>query len=142
MSFPAYTRRTLLTNLIRTAACGAIGSRVLGTLAQSSFGGGRRAGIGAMQEEFRRQFRVPAMSVAFSQNGRFVYDRAGGMADRQHVAQATQSSLFRIADLSKPITAVTIFSLIEAGKLTLDGKVFGPGGILEGQFTKIHYRLR
>ena len=139
MSFSTTTRRTVLANLLRTVACSTIGAPTLGALAQSSFGGGRREGIGAMQEQFRRQFRVPAMSVAFSQNGRFVYDRAGGMADGQHLTQTTQNSLFRIADLSKPITAVTIFSLIEARKLTLGDKVFGPAGILGAQFSKINY---
>ena len=54
------------------------------------------------------------MSIALSKNGQFVYDHAGGMIDREHTTQASQDSLFRIADLSKVITAVTIFSLIEA----------------------------
>ena len=90
---------------------------------------------------FQRQFRVPAMSVALSRNGRFVYDHAGGMADPQHSIQAQQDSLFRIADLSKPITAVTIFSLIESGKLNLTDKVFGPGAILGTNYGKPPYKL-
>ena len=44
--------------------------------------------------------------------------------------QAQQSSLFRIASVTKPITSVTIFSLLEQGKLNLNDKVFGPSGIL------------
>lgn len=80
------------------------------------------------------------MSIAISRSGRFVYDHAGGMADRQHMTQAQQDSLFRIADLSKPITAVTIFSLIENGKLNLTDKVFGSGAILGTHYSKPPYK--
>ena len=85
-------------------------------------------GAAGLWKNFGSNFRVPAMSAAISKNGQFVYDHAGGMADRQHLTQAQQGTLFRIADLSKPITAVTIFSLIEAGKLKLTDKVFGRNG--------------
>ena len=95
---------------------------------------------GAIHRAVRNQFRVPAISIALSKDGRFVFDRAGGMADRQHVAQAEGNSLFRIADLSKSITAVAIFSLTEAGKLNLADHVFGSGGILGTKFGKPPYK--
>src|SRR5262249_21520928 len=114
-----YTRRAVITNLLRAAAATAVGAPALTTLAQSAFGrpNQRRVGLGQYPQTFQQQYRVPAMSAAISKNGRFVYDHAGGMADREHMTQAQQDSLFRVADLSKPITAVTIFSLIESGKL-------------------------
>lgn len=90
-------------------------------------------------QPFQRQFRVPAMSVTLSKDGRFIFDHAGGMADREHVVQAQQNSLFRIADLSKPITAVTIFSLVEAGKLNVSDRVFGSDGILGTKYGKVPY---
>lgn len=80
------------------------------------------------------------MSIAITKNGRFVYDHAGGMADRQHLTQAQQNSLFRIASLSKPITAVAVFSLIEQGKLNLTDKIFGPSGILGVRYGKPPYK--
>lgn len=80
------------------------------------------------------------MSVAISKDGRFVYDHAGGLVDHDHMLQAQQDTLFRIADLSKPITAVTIFSLIEAGKLNLNDKVFGTSGILGTKYGKSPYK--
>lgn len=91
-------------------------------------------------EPFRRQYRVPAMSVALSKHGQFVYDRAGGMIDREHATQAHQDSLFRIADLSKVITAVTIFSLIQAGKVNLTDHVFGSAGILSTKYGRAPYK--
>jgi D-alanyl-D-alanine carboxypeptidase len=40
------------------------------------------------------------------------------------------SSVFRIASVTMPITSVTIFSLIEKGKLQLNDRVFGSSGVL------------
>jgi len=54
--------------------------------------------------------------------------------------QAQQDTLFRIADLSKSITAVTIFSLIQAGKVNLSDKAFGLAGILGTKFGKPPYK--
>jgi CubicO group peptidase (beta-lactamase class C family) len=136
------TRRAVITNLLRAAASAGIGVPALNTLAQSVFGTPNRRPVGMAQytEPFQRQYRVPAMSVALSRGGHFVYDRAGGMADRQHLTQAQQDSLCRVADLSKPITAVTIFSLIESGKLNLTDKVFGATGILNTKYGKSPYK--
>jgi CubicO group peptidase (beta-lactamase class C family) len=138
-----FTRRAVIANLLRATASAAIATPALNTLAQSVYGAPNqpRVGTGQYTEAFQRQYRVPAMSVAVSKGGRFVYDHAGGMADRQHMTQAQQDSLFRIADLSKPITAVTIFSLIETGKLNLTDKIFGPNGILSTRYGKSPYKL-
>lgn len=133
------TRREVITNLLGAAACTAIGTSVPVAFARQ-YGNGPRRGLGQITEGFERQFRVPAMSVAVSKDGRFVYDRAGGMADREKALQAQQDSLFRIADLSKPITAVTIFFLIQAGKLNLNDKVFGASGVLAGKYGKAPYK--
>jgi CubicO group peptidase (beta-lactamase class C family) len=62
------------------------------------------------------------------------------MGDRQNMTQVQQSSLFRIASVTKPITSVTIFSLIEQGKLKLNDKVFGPSGILGIKYGKPPYK--
>jgi CubicO group peptidase (beta-lactamase class C family) len=102
--------------------------------------GAERGDIGRIAAEFKRQFRVPALSVAFSKNGQFVYNHAFGMADREHSQQADISNLFRIDSLSKPITSVTIFLLLEQGKLKLSDKVFGPSGVLGRKYGKSPYK--
>ena len=110
---------------------------------RGSYGGStgqERGEMGRIAGAFRRQFSVPATSIAISRNGQFAYDRAAGMADREKSLQVTQSSLFRIASLSKPITSVTIFSLIEQGKLNLGDKVFGPSGVLDNKYGKPPYK--
>jgi CubicO group peptidase (beta-lactamase class C family) len=137
------TRRLLLSNLVSTAAATTLGLPSLQTLAQPQDDratGQQRAEMGRIAGEFRRQFSVPATSIAISRNGRFVYDQAVGMADRRLLTQAQQDSLFRIASLTMPITSVTIFSLIEQGKLNLNEKVFGPNGILDNGYGKPPYK--
>ena len=51
-------------------------------------------------------------------------------ADTSTNAPVTPDSIFRIASISKPITAVAIMAAVEAGKLNLDSPVFGAGAIL------------
>jgi CubicO group peptidase (beta-lactamase class C family) len=111
--------------------------------AQRQYGGStgqQRGEMGRLAGQFRRQFRVPATSIAISRNGQFAYDETVGMADRQHLIQGQQNSLFRIASVTKPITSITIFSLIEQGKLNLTDKVFGPSGILGIKYGKPPYK--
>jgi CubicO group peptidase (beta-lactamase class C family) len=69
-----------------------------------------------------------------------VLHRAYGLADRDKGEKVTPAHLFRIASVSKPITSVTVFQLIEQGKLRLEDAVFGPGGILGTDFGRPPYK--
>ncbi|WP_163779076.1 serine hydrolase, partial [Proteus mirabilis] len=55
---------------------------------------------------------------------------AFGLADREHNEAVTPRHLFRIASISKMITSVTLFRLIEENRLKLTDRVFGPGALL------------
>ena len=137
----SFTRRFVIQNLLTSAAAATIPFPTLE--AQARFGGStgqERGEMGRIAGAFRQQFSVPASSIAISRNGQFVYDQAIGMGDRQHLTQVQQASLFRIASVTKPITSVTIFSLIEQGKLSLTDKVFGPSGVLGIKYGKPPYK--
>jgi CubicO group peptidase (beta-lactamase class C family) len=137
------TRRSLLGNLFSLAAAAGMPLSAFEAFAQSQYGGSngqQRGEMGRIAAAFRQQFTVPASSIAISRNGRFVYDQAVGMGDRQHLTQVQQSSLFRIAAVTMPITSVTIFSLVEQGKLNLTDKVFGPSAILGTKYGKPPYK--
>lgn len=75
-------------------------------------------------KEFMVKHHPPGVSVAVSYRGRLVYARGFGYADVEQKLPVQPDSQFRIASLSKPITAVAIMQLIEQGKLKLDTKVF------------------
>ena len=79
-------------------------------------------------------FNVPGMSVAIAVQGRMLYEQAFGLADRSHNQVVTPPQLFRIASVTKPITSVAIFSLVENGSLRTSDLVFGPQGIFQHEF--------
>jgi CubicO group peptidase (beta-lactamase class C family) len=89
------------------------------------------AAIAGLAEKFMAGFSVPGLSVAFANRDAVVFRAAYGVADESTGLKLTADHVFRIASISKPLTAVAIFRLIEQGKLKASDRVFGPGGILE-----------
>ena len=79
---------------------------------------------------FMSRYQVPGLSVAIARHGQFVYRKAFGFADQAAGQPATPENLFRIASVSKPVTSVTIFPLVEKNRLALSDRVFGNGGVL------------
>ncbi|MCA9140437.1 MAG: serine hydrolase, partial [Planctomycetales bacterium] len=75
-------------------------------------------------KEFMKDHRVPGVSIAVTNRGKVVFARGYGYADVATGDQVTPDSLFRIASISKPITAVAVLQLIEQGKLKLDDKLY------------------
>src|SRR5215207_5208075 len=73
---------------------------------------------------------LPGASIAIAYRGRLVFRRAYGLADTATNEAVTTNHVFRIASLSKPITAVAVFRLIEAGHLQLSDRIFGSNGVL------------
>ncbi|HEY7326126.1 MAG TPA: serine hydrolase domain-containing protein [Gemmataceae bacterium] len=63
-------------------------------------------------------------SLAVARNGRLVYARGYGYADEETKEPVQSNSLFRIASISKPLTAVAILQLVERGRLRLNDSVF------------------
>jgi len=69
-----------------------------------------------------QKHKITAAQLAVAKNGQLVYSKAFGFSDKEHKTPTTTTNLFRIASCSKPITAVTILSLVDQGKLRLDEK--------------------
>lgn len=84
----------------------------------------RFASYDRMMHEFMKEHRVPGASVAVTDQGRVVFARGYGYADVAKKEGAQPTSLFRIASISKPITAVAILQLVEQNKLKLDDHVY------------------
>ncbi len=88
------------------------------------------AAFDAVVQAFMTAYAVPAVSIAATYGERLVYLKAYGLQDKEASQTATTASLFRLASVSKPITAVTIIKLVEQGKLHLSDHVFGAGALL------------
>lgn len=80
--------------------------------------------VDALMADYLTRNSIPGASLAITDGGRLVYARGFGYADVGAREQVTPEHLFRIASISKPITAVAIFKLIEDGKLKLDDNIF------------------
>jgi N-acyl-D-amino-acid deacylase len=66
---------------------------------------------------------APGASLAVAHNGRLVLARGYGYADVRTEEPVAPTSRFRIASVSKPITATAVMTLVEAGRLSLDERV-------------------
>ena len=119
-------RTVFLGNMLLLTTGGLAGAAVLAQSAEIAVSGRadqRLAPLDHLMSDFVRQHRLPGASLAVAKDGRLVYARGFGLADRQSGETVQPESLFRIASLSKPITSVAILQLVEAGRLKLDDRV-------------------
>ncbi len=66
--------------------------------------------------------RVPGLAVAIERDGKR-WSEGFGLADVENHVPVTCRSIFRLASISKPITAVAVLQLAAAGKLDLDAPI-------------------
>jgi CubicO group peptidase (beta-lactamase class C family) len=135
---PVITRRTALKHCVAGAAAAALGFS--GCAQEEPRPDELRAMLEAA-EEYRWKFKAPGLSVAIARHGRIVYQQAFGFTAHDSGERLTTSHLFRIASVSKPITAAAIFSLIESGRLRSDQTVFGEEGLLGSEYGRQPYGL-
>ena len=67
---------------------------------------------------------VPGGALAVVKDRRLVYAQGYGLADRERKLPVAAESLFRIASITKPFTAVAVLQLVESGRLALDAPAF------------------
>lgn len=73
--------------------------------------------------KFMAANRVPGISVAVVENGAEDWSAGFGSADLENFAPATAQTLYRLASISKSITATGAMLLWQQGKLDLDAPV-------------------
>lgn len=103
------------------------------------------ASFDQLMDRFVRENKVPGASLAVTKDRRLVYARGFGLADTSACEPVQPTSTFRIASVSKPITAVAILQLVEEGKLKLDEPVLeridlGPLKLTDDRWKKITVR--
>ncbi|MDB6007749.1 MAG: Penicillin-binding protein beta-lactamase class [Prosthecobacter sp.] len=91
--------------------------------------------IRGIAEGFLREHSVQGMSIAYGREGKIDFEAAYGFADVNGTEAVTPQHRFRIASVSKPITATAVMMCIEKGLLKPDSKVFGSEGILGGDYS-------
>ncbi|MFQ6108840.1 MAG: serine hydrolase, partial [Candidatus Aminicenantales bacterium] len=81
--------------------------------------------IRAYEEFISRQMaldKVPGVSVGFMKDA-FIWTKGFGYADLENMVPAKPESSYRLASITKTITAIAVLQLVEAGKIDLDAEV-------------------
>ena len=79
----------------------------------------RLAEIGKMLEVETAARRIPGAVVAIARRGKLVYFQAFGYRDKTAGVPMTVDTIFNIASMTKPLTAVAALMLYEDGKLLI-----------------------
>ncbi len=94
--------------------------------------------------QFMRDRHIPAGALAVVKDGRLVLSRGYGYADREWTKPLPDGAPFRLASLSKMMTAAAVRKLIREGKLTRATRVFEllvleplPGKALDPRWKKV-----
>ncbi|MEW6640312.1 MAG: serine hydrolase domain-containing protein [Pseudomonadota bacterium] len=67
--------------------------------------------------------RLVGAVVMVMHDGKFVYRRAAGYADRESKTKMQEDTIFRLASVSKPIVVAAALALVDQGRLGLDQPV-------------------
>ncbi|MBS1852175.1 MAG: beta-lactamase family protein [Acidobacteria bacterium] len=70
--------------------------------------------------QFMSARNVPGVSVAIVKDRKLVWANGYGLADLENFVPVTTETVFRLASVSKPITATAILQLFERSKINLD----------------------
>jgi CubicO group peptidase (beta-lactamase class C family) len=91
--------------------------------AEAGFSPQRLRRIGDFLKAEIERDRMPGAVVGIVRGGRLVYLEAFGYRDKAKGIRMTADSLFWIASMTKPLTAVVALTLVEHGSLVLDAEV-------------------
>ena len=103
-----------------------------------------------MAGELMAEYDVPGMSIALVDGSSgFTWTHSFGYADTQNNIPVTEDTLFSIASLSKPFTAIAVMQLVEGGLIELDEPIVTympefsmlPNPALGGNYKNITARM-
>jgi N-acyl-D-amino-acid deacylase len=80
--------------------------------------------IDQLVTNFMTTYQIPGVAVAFMKDARLVYARGFGYANTNTLELVQPDSVFRIASMTKAITAAAILRLVDQGKINLDQPAF------------------
>ena len=112
-------------------------ARMNGIWINTNFKASDLAAIQGEMAEALATAKIAGLSIAIAKDGRLVYAAGFGEADKENGIEMSVDHRLRIGSISKTVTAVAIFRLIEeharfgrGQTLSLDSPVFGENGIL------------
>lgn len=76
-------------------------------------------------EAIAKKYRAVGTSVVVVKNGKIVWTKNRGMADKEKKLAVTDETVYRIASISKTISNMAIMTLYDKGLVKLDGDIGG-----------------
>jgi CubicO group peptidase (beta-lactamase class C family) len=113
-------RQRLATALLAGFLCAATN---FATAQEQKLSPEKRTQIEAAVSKFMASTHVPGVSVAVVENGEYKWASGFGLADVENNAPASEHTLFRLASISKSLTATAAMQLWERGQFDLDAPV-------------------
>lgn len=111
-------RRRHLVLVLTILLAGLAGAQRVPTLAAA-----KQQQIEQAVARFMAKNGVPGLSVAVVEGGAFEWANGYGTADLENSVPARAGTVYRLASISKPITATAAMQLVEQGKLELDAPI-------------------
>ena len=74
--------------------------------------------------KYMQKWEVPGAAVAITQKGKLVYSRGFGYSNKEKKQAMDPAALFRVASVSKIITAVAALKLVQERKMKLETQAF------------------
>jgi CubicO group peptidase (beta-lactamase class C family) len=82
-----------------------------------------KARIDGVLDRAIAQQRLVGVVVLVARDGKLVYHRAAGLADREANRPMTEDAVFRFSSVTKPFVSAALMRLVEQGKIRLDDPV-------------------
>ena len=79
--------------------------------------------VDAVVKEWMTKEKIPGVSVAIASRGKILYSKGYGMSDLENSVPVTVKTKFRLASISKPVTAAAVMQRVEQGKIALDSSI-------------------
>ena len=111
-----FHRLLAILSLVVTLSCSAVAQ-------ESKLAPAKRSQIEAAVAKFMSSTHAPGISVAVVERGEYEWAWGFGFADLENSVPASEHTLFRLASISKSLTAVAAMQLVERGRLDLDAPV-------------------
>ncbi len=92
-------------------------------LSIQSWGQTSKSEISAYLDQVVTEHNIPSLSAGILVDGELIWTDAAGFANKENQVEATTETLYRIGSISKVITTVLVFRLVESGKLNLEDPV-------------------
>lgn len=84
---------------------------------------GKSDSLAITLEARMKELNVPGVCITIFDRNKILWTKGYGVMNKESMEKVNENTLFQAASISKPVTSVTAFKLMEKGKINLDENV-------------------